>query len=523
MSDTVHKNAADSYGVVAKQQAATGTKSDVLLTPFRNYNNYVKKSIIQRSMGALVENMGTVVLNGANDQRLVSRLLMGFLQSGTNSVNEVVDGFSVLDIASGRGGDLQKWLYGQYPDVATVAAANKNKKTPEQIIPPFVAKDDGNGGENPMMRNWSSNIPKDAPVFVSNVASVDISAGAVEVALERYKQTATVDVVPGTAIHDSMVKDLRGGRELPSAQFFVSNCLSPAFWSCAQNNNDTTTPVEYSGTFSTKVPTLQTAPHPCTSVGEVRQASLKFRAGGERQSHAQIPVDIISVQFAFHYACETMASMQANLTGMLATLVAGKPKSNSLPRGVLVLTTVDASAITAKLREAYRTQMSSQSNVSSASADVDGSSPTSVTYKSKLFSLELPIVSAEIRRVLEAFPLPSKKGDNEAPLAVLPLGTRYHFKLEGHVDCDEYAVPYDDLIRAATTGCNLHLDNPSTEDESSPLNFALLESHSFVDQKAYLHTFNSTPKYKRQMNGKSLDEGDLDLIGIYRTYIFVAH
>jgi hypothetical protein len=532
MSEVVHKNAADSYGAVAKQQAATGTKSDTLLTPFRNYNNYVKKALVQQAMSVLIEPSTPLPLITEQtdiDQSLHQRLLRGFQQKH-DSNKEEVDGFSVLDIASGRGGDLNKWLYGQHPPVSSSVVNSRSRAKDRATRAPLFRKKDIEAATTisptSLSTSWECCAPKEHPVYVANVTSVDISPGAVEIGLERFRNIITVDVAPGTKTHDSMVKNFREGRELPPAQFFVSNCLSPVFWpsvtpTCTHLTSVSSQATSSNGVVDTRL--KQSIPDVCDTIFDVRSCILtKLRPSTTLSNHETtssassatpvFPFDIISVQFAFHYACETFASIQANLAGMYSTLVAGKPASSVggvVPRGVLVLTTVDAVAITKRLRGAYKEQCESlRSSESQGAVVTKEKAVTEVTYTSKLFSLTLPICTPEIEKVLSC--------DNEL---TLPLGTRYHFKLEGHVDCDEFVVPYADLVRAATTDCS----SGSADTCATANSFALLDSHSFIDSKQYLHEFNTTPKYKRQMDGKSLEADDLDLIGIYRTYVFGAY
>jgi mRNA (guanine-N7-)-methyltransferase len=74
----VHQQAASAYDRITKQHADEDIEAVV---PYRHFNNYIKKSLIQYASGL----------------QIPSRL--------------AASGFSVLDLASGRGGDVGKWLF----------------------------------------------------------------------------------------------------------------------------------------------------------------------------------------------------------------------------------------------------------------------------------------------------------------------------------------------------------------------------------------------------------------------------
>ncbi|EPY28546.1 mRNA (guanine-N7-)-methyltransferase [Strigomonas culicis] len=81
--------AAASYDAVAKSRSGDLSSKDV---PFRHFNNYVKKYLIQYALDGL----------------RASQLSMKSI--------------SVLDLASGRGGDVGKWLFMQSPPVQSKAS-----------------------------------------------------------------------------------------------------------------------------------------------------------------------------------------------------------------------------------------------------------------------------------------------------------------------------------------------------------------------------------------------------------------
>lgn len=87
---TTDNAAATSYDLIARARTGDMKSKD---TPFRHFNNHVKKALVQFALDSIKES-----------------------KPSTSPV-----GVSVLDLASGRGGDLGKWLYMESSAPSTVA------------------------------------------------------------------------------------------------------------------------------------------------------------------------------------------------------------------------------------------------------------------------------------------------------------------------------------------------------------------------------------------------------------------
>lgn len=233
---------------------------------FRHFNNYVKKVIIQYALD------------------IAAPL--------TYPVNEA----AVLDLASGRGGDLGKWLFMQSP--------------------PF-----GDG-------RFSNDI-----VRIGCYDCYDISPECIREANSRFQETLS-----------------KRANLTCRASFTVADCFSADFLS-------------------------RTLP------------------GSPYFGHYHI----ISIQFAFHYACHSRESMRRLLQAVSAALV---------PSGILIITTVDEHALATRVR---------------ANA-----------LENSLFRIR--------------FDNPPEFEERESGEFLLKAGTEYHFKLEGFVDCPEYVVPRTDVL-----------------------------------------------------------------------------
>ena len=165
-------------------------------------------------------------------------------------------------------------------------------------------------------------------------------------------------------------------------------------------------------------------------------------------------IDVVSCQFALHYSCRTTESLLLTLKGVSALLRVG---------GVFVGTIVNSEEL--------------QRRVDASRFEFDNSG-----LSSSLFQITFPEKS-------------------EQPM---PLGHRYHFHLDGLVDCDEFVVLFKDLCSVAgSVGLRL-LDLGSTNfAEFVPL---------FEKQEA-----------ARERSGKlrvALGALDSNLVSLYRTFAF---
>ncbi|KEG13445.1 putative mRNA capping methyltransferase [Trypanosoma grayi] len=245
--------AADSYNEVARRRTGDLSSKE---TPFRFFSNYVKKCLIQFALDHIKHKAGR-----------------------RNAL--------VLDLASGRGGDIGKWLHSQSPELS------------------FATK----------------NLPPERLVRAAFLECHDVSPECVAAAQKRYSEFSSSAVC--------------------KCVFTVSDCFSEEF---------------------------------------LRSQLLMSEHYGK--------YDIVSIQFAFHYACDTLERID-----MLLGAIAGALATE----GVFIATTVDEETLSQRVRE-KRTECGGL---------------FAISFDSK----------------------PLWEGEK------LAVGTKYRFALDGFVDCDEYVVP----------------------------------------------------------------------------------
>lgn len=219
-------------------------------TPFRAFNNYVKRALIQVALDVL------------------------------HHENSGLHHAAVLDLASGRGGDIGKWIYAK-----------------------------------------SSGMPR---LQISHYHCFDISSESIKEAEKRFLSYTDTNV---------------------TATFEVADCFSDAF-------------------LNERLPSLSLYHH----------------------------YNVVSIQFALHYACDTEDHIEKLMKAISEALEEG---------GVFIATTVDEEALSSFVRE--------QST-------------------SSLFSIQM------IEPVEWVVPFTSK-------VPKLKIGSQYHFQLEGLVNSPEYVVP----------------------------------------------------------------------------------
>lgn len=279
--------------------------------PFRSFNNFVKKNLIRSSLDIVSSNF-----------------------SKSKAVR-------VLDLASGRGGDIGKW---------------------------FNARSNG--------------IP---PARVQVYDCFDVSSESIKEAERRYQQIASKYKV--------------------KASFQVADCFGDEF-------------LEH----------------------QLPQMPLY----GKYQ--------IVSIQFAFHYACENQDRIQKVMKAIVGALDVG---------GVFIATTVDEHVLTEYVRNAN---------------------------EDSLFSIQL--LQESVNWVTDS--------TTEKPL--LPVGSQYHFRLNGFVDSPEFIVPQKLVSKIALiNGLN------EWKELSQPFSF-------------FLEQFNAT---KEQEEIGSLSSAELELVKLYKTLCFV--
>ncbi|CCW59909.1 unnamed protein product [Phytomonas sp. EM1] len=293
--------------------------------PYRHFNNYVKKVLIQEALDHV-----------------------------KGRFPELTD-VAVLDLASGRGGDIGKWFYMKSPSISDVDSSAATKA-----------------------------------LTTTTYECYDVSDEAVAEA--RRRCDAMVSTSSTSTFH---------------ASFFVADCFSAGFLKR----------------------TLRESPY-----------FGKFH--------------IVSIQFAFHYACRSEEAIEMLLESISSALV---------PGGVVLLTTVSQDELSER---------------------VWGN-----RFGNSLFTIKLATDVPEWSA--------PREGDKKF---LLPLGTKYHFKLEGFVDCEEYVVPLEVVEKVARR-----------------VGLQKLASHS----QPFLNFFNDYRKSWKKNKGNRLSADEVELVTLYCSLFFI--
>jgi hypothetical protein len=281
--------------------------------PYRHFNNFIKRGLI----------------NGSTE--LFSKSGLRMRPAPAVKVDAAAK-MAVLDLASGRGGDLQKWLFSN-------RAGSKAGLLP--VVDPL----------------WGFDISPQC-VAAAVVRAADIRASA---------------------------RSAPQNTELGEVFFEVADCFSPDFWQLV--------------------------------------AARQMHREGLGASPLPERFDIVACFYALHYGCRSQQTLNDVVRGVAACLA---------PGGLFVGTIVDGEELSARLRK---------SSVAIPSGDVE----VPPSLRNGLFHVR--IVEAESRKWVQDVIA------GNAP-AVAPVGFHYHFHLNGHVDSDEFAVPYGSLEEACAA-CGL--------------------------------------------------------------------
>ncbi|AYU83354.1 mRNA capping methyltransferase [Leishmania donovani] len=240
---------------------------------FRHFNNFVKKALIQFSLDCVLANAAASPSEGA----------------------------VVLDLASGRGGDIGKWFFMQSPSQSNPRALS-------------------------------------AALHTSVYDCYDVSLECINEAERRCKEMIAAMERPPQCC----------------ASFTVADCFTESFLRG----------------------TLPCSPH----FGRY---------------------SVVSIQFAFHYACKSLDLIRDVFSAVSDALA---------PGGVVLITTVDIEMLSKRAAEG--------------------------TLGNELYSI--------------SFPNPPEYAAACNGNALLVTGTEYHFRLDGFVDCPEYVVPHDAVVQIAS-------------------------------------------------------------------------
>lgn len=300
-----------SYDRVTRARAGDMSSKEI---PFRFFNNYVKKTLLQFALDSVrAECGGGAKGNSAEEERRVT----------------------VIDLCSGRGGDLGKWLFMQSPRVGSPSPALTRQHPARRWNGGALSSNRepvlGSALDAGSKEKKAGDLRSEEVVRATHYEGFDISKECIDEAERRYK----------TMQQDSPC----------SVMFKVADCFSDEFLSALRDRKE--------------------------------------------QCH------IVSIQFAFHYACTSAGKVQQVVEALASCLV---------PGGVAVITTVDPFELSQRVREKK--------------------------FGNAMFSIELLTPEPEwVDGVCDE--------SHPEPQAVLAVGTGYHFRLKGFVDCCEYVVPID--------------------------------------------------------------------------------
>jgi len=315
-----HDGSASAAKLLDDKRGAVGGKlDDDAQLPFRHFNNFVKKRLINESLD---------IFTRRGLARTPDRSKAGPAQ------------LAVLDLASGRGGDLQKWLFS----------------------------------------NRAGRMAGVHPV-VSDVWGFDISPNCVEAANVR-----AADIIQSAANGPQKMT-------LGRARFEVADCFSPGFWNM-----------------------------------------LRARQAKDEGGDIPASFDLCASFFALHYSCGTAERLKATVDGIAAAL---------RPGGLFLGTIVDATELAKRL-------LTEPATVQGAPQAGDLSMPASLS--NELFQVTVltesaqTFVATERERIANIEDADARR--EAVKKAAVPLGLPYYFHLGGHVDSDEFAVPFEALVAA---------------------------------------------------------------------------
>lgn len=328
----MHKSAEASYDRMAKSHENDMSSK---ATPFRNFNNFMKKKLIQGALDHVHATCGP-------------------------------KGVSVLDLASGRGGDLMKWGFMQSPPL--------------------------NGA--------TRHLPPTLLTRCSQYDCFDISPQSIAGAEARY------------AANKDTLKDTF------QCSFHVANVFEEPFLS---------------------------------------SELVQLPRYGQ--------YDVVSIQFALHYACISEAQLGKVLARCYGAL---------RPGGMFVATIVDQGELERRLPPNERAIHGQYFRITMKGEEDIGKEEEEENEEKE-----------------------HKAGSSRALLRrPMPFGQRYHFLLEDFVDCDEYLITQDVLhAKAVEAGFRLG-------DQGEPFS-------------------SSVAAFQAGKKGIPLSPQDVELVTLYRTVVLV--
>ena len=630
---TAHNNASVSQANAAASYSAAAAgdqqrdKDECTSTPFRNYNNFVKKAVIQSVIDRMAtkmqvadsetakraEELAATHGGGGNSgmgtpHQQLSRGGMGSSLNGSFSLPPSSSspssgaapppppppygtrspagtsnrqfyfgpngrGINVLDLASGRGGDIGKWVYGQCPPFAKLLGQHTNDPSKFISVKQYVAVDiapgaveaaqsrfietKGSERENERLMRVRHHTPlADGHFFVGNCLVGSFFETPPTAAINNAAVGSTTPLagpMRSPSLHAASLRDLPpvGRTQRGNSMSGGSPQLPPSYTEALQQSSgggilgrSSAPSTPHHGAASRGSPGLgprpaptgierfgnspslgaataagalpppfgglpPTAPHGNTpqqpqplnglviggSAPPAGPASAAFLADALKAA-AVDEVNIVTIQFAFHYACYSAENLRAVLRGIAGALRRGGANSSNATTdsllnrtsggagGILLLTTVDGAQLSKRLIDAYNAQTAGAATVE---------------YTSGLFSLSAD--AAAVGAYVYEASASALAGGLSQDEQCLPLGTMYKFKLDGLVDCEEFVIPRETLIAAAAAE-----------------GLRLVESRPFSD---WLPEFEGNKKVRYQLGADGvIGANEVDLISLYRTYTF---
>lgn len=275
--------AAVSYDAITRNRSGDMGSAEV---PFRHFCNFVKKKLIQSALDELARGgVDGVPADGSPHATTAA-------SAGNASAQKMVPfcGVRVLDMASGRGGDLGKWLFMQ--------------SSPRATRPSPVGASTSHACDHSTAR----------PMRACEYDCFDISPESINEAKRRYDHFVQPPTAPPPA------------------------SLSSLSWA-SQRKQQRPQPHRGSAPKTSLPQSPAIVCHSHFSVANCFDAAFLQQMLEDRSNHGRY--HIVTIQFALHYACRDESSV-ALLMRVIAHLLA--------PGGVFIATTVDPFSLSARIR-----------------------------------------------------------------------------------------------------------------------------------------------------------------------------
>lgn len=471
--------------------------------PFRHFNNFCKKLLISTGLNHWGEIVGDHFgadesseekKEDAEDKSEAAEDKAEDDKKDVDSGRPPYVAVRVLDVASGRGGDIAKWIYSHR------APASPSQKSPAP--------------ESPIEADASSGA---MPVVVGELHGYDISPGCVEAANDRAKNANVHFTGKNKADGDAKDDDADAKTEEEPTADDEDVFIAPPPYVTPPPATKVTYRVADCFDFLNFWDEAQAS----ATVGSETSLASGMKGMPVPLSGVQGKYHLISVQFALHYGCDSLESLQGFFEGCSRTLHEG---------GIVFGTIVDAEMLSQRLREMYN---KTQATLAEKKDDEnekqednkDGEKKEEETddkEKKEENGAEKPeekekevakVNPYKLSNSLVTITVPEGKSlDQLATFSaspeentILPLGFNYDFVLKGHVNADEFCVPMGTLEAvAAKAGFTVH----------APMSWRL---------ETNVADWMQNDKKKKSFGGASLSDDEQWLVSLYRSFAFVKN